>query len=148
MEISQKQKKTPKGLSKIQIQDLCLDLNKKLNSECGDIITTISKIVEDDITMQDEDSPHIVGLFLTTQLVVKYGDNFIELCEQCHVGVFKDRYTLLQISWSEWVCVCLLCGTPENITMIPDEVSSRNHVQSALYSMLSVLRSSGPQAQL
>ena len=127
MENSQKQRKTPKGLSKIQIQDLCLELNKKLNSECGDVIKTISKIVEDDITMQDEDSPHIVGLFLTPQLIVKYGEKFTELYEQCHVGVFKDRYALLQISWSEWECVCLLCGTPENITMIPDEVSSRQH---------------------
>ena len=128
MEISQKQRKTPKGLSKTQIQDLCLELNKKWNSACGDIIKTISKIVEDDITMQDEDSPHIVGLFLnsTTDCKIWWEIYWIVRTMSCS-GVFKGRYALLQISWNEWECVCLLCGTPENITMIPDEVSSRQH---------------------
>ena len=51
--------------------------------------------------MQDEDSPHIMGLFLTPQLIAKYGEKFTELYEQCHVGVFEDRSVLLQTSWSE-----------------------------------------------
>ena len=77
--------------------------------------------------MQDGDSPHIVLLFLTPQLIAKYGEKFTELYEQYHVGVFKVRYALLQISWSEWECVCLQGHMPETPTVIPVEVSSWQH---------------------
>ena len=109
---------------KTQIQNLCLELHKKLNSECGDIIKTVSKVIEDDITTQDKDRPHIVGLFLTPQLIAKYDEKFTELYEQCHVDVFKDIYAMFHGVNGN---VCLLCGTPENIRMIPGEVSNKQH---------------------
>ena len=75
--------------------------------------------------MQDEDFQHVVGLFLTPDIIDKCGAKFIELYQQCYTGGLKDRYALLQISWSEWACASLIGDTPEIIAMIPDEVSSR-----------------------
>ena len=71
-------------------------------------------------------------------LVDKCGAKFIELYQQCYTGGIKDRYALLQISWSEWACACLIGDTPENIAMIPDEISSRQYAEQESYAVRAV----------
>ena len=127
MEKSHRHTRKPTGLSRTQIEDICIELKGKYSFGHDDIIKTVSKILVDDITMQDEDCQHVVGLFLTPDIIDKCGAKFIELYRQCYTGGIKDRYALLQISWSEWACACLIGDTPENIAMIPDEISSRQY---------------------
>ena len=127
MEKSHRHRRKPTGLSRTQIEDICIELKGKYSFGHDDIIKTVSKILVDDITMQDEDCQHVVGLFLTPDIIDKCGAKFIELYRQCYTGGIKDRYALLQISWSEWACACLIGDTPENIAMIPDEISSRQY---------------------
>ena len=127
MEKNKKPRKTTKGLSKLQIGDICIGLRKQYTFGQGDIIKHVCKILENDITLQDEDCQHAIGVFLDASIIDKLGDKFIELYKQCHTGILKDRYALFQISWSEWACACLLSGTPENLEMIPDEASVRDY---------------------
>ena len=71
MEKSHRHRRKPTGLSRTQIEDICIELKGKYSFGHDDIIKTVSKILVDDITMQDEDCQHVVGLFLTPDIIVR-----------------------------------------------------------------------------
>ena len=118
-----------KALSKPQITEISRALQSALNSNMTKLKADVLNIVNEDLTLQCDERQSVLGIITRSdELIAACGEKFLSLFVLNAHGNFKDRYALLQIQWSEWVASCLICGSQENIAIIPDCLSCR-HVQ-------------------
>lgn len=137
-----KQKKvTSKGMSKQQVTAISLRLRKYINDNSQQVLKEMDELLAKDIIIgTDERSQIRLQIYNHVNIVETCCDMFCKLYESCNVGPFKDRFSLLQIYWSEWVGKCLLCTSEENVLMVPDSIScSKSGAQQEQLDLSAVL---------
>ena len=122
---SQTSKKKKIGLSKEQVDGIILNVKDHLMQNTCDLRKKICGDLLCDPTMKAEGRQSIVNILMSEALLIDLCDCFCDIYSKCNIGVFKDRYSLMQIRWSEWISNCLVCGSAENIRIIPDSLSQR-----------------------
>ena len=121
-----KKKSSSIGLSKQQVNGIIINIKDHFTTNINDIRIKIADDIFNDSTLQQEGRKSLVDTLLTQQLLTEICDSFCDIYSRNNIGNFKDKYSLLQIRWSEWISQCLLCGSSNNIRIVPDLISQRS----------------------
>lgn len=113
------------GMTKKQISEITINIKDYFLHNNSDIKAKIAEDLFSDPTMKSHIRQSLVTEMLSISLIKLLCDKFCDIYNDCNVGKFKDKYSLLQIRWSEWIARSLQCRSSENILLIPDVTSKR-----------------------
>ena len=96
----------PSSLTKKQVKGIVINIEDHCNRNINEIESKITEDISNDITMQTPSRMTLISVLLTLPLITHFCESFCDMYCKGSIGRFKDKYSLLQIRWSEWIWIC------------------------------------------